>query len=61
MFLLIRKPLICFSAALQTFTYSPRLTLNFVRKAMFFSLVKEEQDLYQMAEIVLLMSTVTGG
>jgi hypothetical protein len=36
-------------------------SFNFLRKVIFHPLLKEEQDLYQMVEIVPLVSTVTGG
>jgi hypothetical protein len=59
--LLIRKPLICLTVELKTFVNHLSLVLHFVRKVVFRRFLKEEQDLYQMAEIVPLMSTVTGG
>jgi hypothetical protein len=61
MFLLIRKLLTCLTVGYQTFIYRLSLMLNLVRKVVFYSLLKEEQDLYQMAENIPLMSTVTGG
>jgi hypothetical protein len=61
MFLLIRKLLICLTVELQTSIYHLILMLIFVRKVIFYRFLKEEQDLYQMVEIVPLMSTVTGG
>jgi len=76
MFLLIRKLLTCLTVGYQTFIYrlslmlagtcpaSPALragSFNLARKVVFYPLLKEEQDLYQVVEIVPLMSTVTGG
>jgi hypothetical protein len=61
MFLLIRKLLTCLTVGYQTFIYRLSLMLNLVRKVVFYPLLKEEQDLYQMAENIPLMSTVTGG
>lgn len=61
MFLLIRKLLTCLTVGYQTFNCRLSLMLNLVRKVVFYPLRKEEQDLYQMVEIVSLMSTVTGG
>jgi hypothetical protein len=60
MFLLIRKPLICLTVELRTWVYRLSLVLDFMRKVIVHRLLTEEQDLYQMAEIVPLMSTVTG-
>jgi hypothetical protein len=61
MFLLIRKLLTCLTVGYQTFIYRISLMLNLVRKVVFDRLLIEEQDLYQMVEIVPLMLTVTGG
>ena len=61
MFLLIRKLLTCLTVGYQTFIYRLSLMLNLVRKVVFYPLLKEEQDLYQMVENIPLMSTVTGG
>jgi hypothetical protein len=61
MFLLIKKLLIGLPIELQTFIYDPSHMLNLLRKVVFSLFLKEEQDLYQMAPTIPLMSTATGG
>jgi len=61
MFLLIKKLLIRLSVELNPFIYCLGLVLNSVRKVIFFRLLKEEQDLYQIMQSIPLVSTVTEG